>query len=428
MTQTDVGEWRNNQAARIGVAIRALRGGRSAQWLSDATAELGERVTRAVITDIELGHRKYVAVHEISLIATALGVPPMYLMTHGVYPDGPVEFLPGRSAPAWAVGDWWGDHSLTYCGPPRESIRPGGQDRFPLEGEDTLPSPEPHTARLFAKSYQRQSLLRRIARQGAYPDPDPALAVMLREQVAAVEDEISSLGGAVDGRQPLAVTLGLGVGDSERPVQVNLAQIAEGGSGPHMVIAGGPGSGKTVLATKICRQLVELPAVEVIVSANKAVRKLYPGGVAFLEAPSSAAVSDRFVAALNELLDARSAQLRAADARDVAEYRDAGFLMADAFVVLDLDDSLDDESDLAVARVARTGGSLGVHLIMTLPDPANTAADPSAAPSVGDSTAWRLAGTVVRLGVVPGEGVCQRFGAAAPPPEKFRVLWQPGPG
>ena len=427
MTQTDMGEWRNNQAVRIGVAIRALRGGRSAQWLSDATAELGERVTRAVITDIELGHRKYVAVHEISLIATALGVPPTYLMTHGAYPDGPVEFLPGRTAPAWAVGDWWGQHSLTYCGPPRESIRPDGPDRLPLEGGDTLPLPDTHTRELFAKSYQRQSVLRRIARQGTYPDPDPAIAVMLREHVKTVDDEIRSLGGVVDGSQPLAVTLGFG--DSGRPVQVNLAQIAEGGSGPHMVIAGGPGSGKTVLAVKICQHLVELrPAVEVIVSANKAVRKLYPEGVWCLEAPSGEAASAQLVAALNELLDGRLAQLRSADARDVSEYRDAGLLMADAFVVLDLDDALDDESDLAVARVARTGGSLGVHLIMTLPDPASTTADPSTMPSLSEATAWRLAGTVVRLGASPGEGVCERYGAAAPPPEKFRVVWQPGPG
>jgi len=414
MTQTDVGGWRNNQAVRIGVAIRALRGGRSAQWLSDATAELGERVTRAVITDIELGHRNYVAVHEISLIATALGVPPLYLLMQGSYPDGPVEFLPGLTAPAWAVSAWWTDLP-----------RYGGA-WIGANGPD-LPAPDEATETLLKMEQRRRQLRALLASAKTNtkrPLRDPQGPI--RAKLAGLEMSMSDqYGGVIDGRGPFAVTLGH---SDSGPVKVNLAPPEEGGSGPHMVIAGGPGSGKTSLAKEICRQLLVNSSSEVFVSANKILRKQYPEAVTFLPAPTGATTSGQFVAALEELLNARRALLRDADTLDVAEYRHGGGRMTDAFVVLDLDDTLDNESDLAVARVARTGGSLGVHLITMLPDPANTVVDPSMVPSVREATAWRLAGTVVRLGKSPGEGVCERYGATAPPPEKFRVLWQPGPG
>ncbi|MGW1740433.1 hypothetical protein ACWCPQ_16670 [Nocardia sp. NPDC001965] len=93
MTQHD---WQESTTRRIAEEIRRLRGTRSAQWLSDRTAELGRRVTRATITDIEIGRRSRVEVAELLVIAAALDVPPLLLL----YPDMPhgrVEYLPGET-------------------------------------------------------------------------------------------------------------------------------------------------------------------------------------------------------------------------------------------------------------------------------------------------------------------------------------------
>lgn len=100
--------WQQDQVNRVGDALKALRGDRSAQWLSDVTDELGQRVSRSTISDIENRRRKYVAVHEISMLAAALGVTPATLLTWGSLPDGDVELLPGRMFSGMEVADWWG--------------------------------------------------------------------------------------------------------------------------------------------------------------------------------------------------------------------------------------------------------------------------------------------------------------------------------
>jgi len=185
MAQTDPSDdsWQIDQVLRIGAAIRALRGRRSAAQISDVTAELGERVGRSTITDIEIGRRKYVAVHELSLIAAALGVPPAALLTHGSMPDGPVEFLPARTAPAHDVASWWG----------------GGHRGAPQgTGPKTLPEPDETTAKLFnAVEWRRRLQVARI-RQVVDQVPDPAVMAALREQIATVEATIRELGGVLD--------------------------------------------------------------------------------------------------------------------------------------------------------------------------------------------------------------------------------------
>ncbi len=88
-------DWQESTTRRIAEEVRRLRGNRSAQWLSDRTAELGRRVTRATISDMETGRRNRVEVAELLVIAAALDVPPLLLL----YPDMPhgrVEYLPGE--------------------------------------------------------------------------------------------------------------------------------------------------------------------------------------------------------------------------------------------------------------------------------------------------------------------------------------------
>ena len=80
-------------AARVARRVAQLRDPRSAQWLSDRTAELGFRVSRSVITDLENGRRKYIAVHELVLLAQALDVPPLHLL-YGEDDAYDVEYIP----------------------------------------------------------------------------------------------------------------------------------------------------------------------------------------------------------------------------------------------------------------------------------------------------------------------------------------------
>jgi hypothetical protein len=180
---TDKGTWPHPQVLRIGEAIRALRGRRSAQWLSDATAELGDQVGRSTITDIEIGRRKYVAVHELSVIAAALGVSPAALLTHGSMPDGDVEFLPGRAAPAHEVTAWWG-------GDPISPFRPSGRG---------LPPTDDTTTAMFAASRERSRLRRSQIKFVGEKDVDADFMRRVASRLAELTEEIRALGGVLDG-------------------------------------------------------------------------------------------------------------------------------------------------------------------------------------------------------------------------------------
>lgn len=91
-------DWGKEQAARIAGEVRRLREPHSAQWLSDRTAELGHTVSRAVITDLENGRRKYVTTAELIVLAEALQTAPIALLYPPPYNDG-VEALPDNYMP-----------------------------------------------------------------------------------------------------------------------------------------------------------------------------------------------------------------------------------------------------------------------------------------------------------------------------------------
>jgi transcriptional regulator with XRE-family HTH domain len=185
MTQSGASDdrWQLEQTLRIGAAIRALRGRRSAAQISDVTAELGQRVGRSTITDIEIGRRRYVAVHELCLIAAALGVSPAALLVHSEMPEGRVEFLPDRTAPAHEVADWLG----------------GGRPApLHVTGPD-LPEPDRKVNIQFATAARWQRLRNTQLRMALDPDADPELLAQIREQLASAERAVRAVGGVING-------------------------------------------------------------------------------------------------------------------------------------------------------------------------------------------------------------------------------------
>lgn len=88
--------WPDEITARIASEIKRLRADRSGQWLSDRTAEMGLRVSRSTISEIETGRRKSITVTDLILLAAALDTAPIALIYPGPYLDKYV-----RISPAW---------------------------------------------------------------------------------------------------------------------------------------------------------------------------------------------------------------------------------------------------------------------------------------------------------------------------------------
>lgn len=192
-TPSTTSAWQRGLVDRVGRAVRELRADRSAQWVSDATAELGQRVGRSTIADLELGRRQYVMVHEVALLAAALGVTPATLLTYGTVPDGDLELLPGRTVPGREALTWWGGEPLARH----------------LPAADGLPSEHRTTSELLRLTRERDRVEAALAAESAvlarnpFPgggfDPDPRVAEGLRERLAGIERRLRELGGVVGG-------------------------------------------------------------------------------------------------------------------------------------------------------------------------------------------------------------------------------------
>jgi hypothetical protein len=118
-TNQDDQQWAEKLIRNVGLAIKkARRGGKSAKRLSEETAALGYRVSPTVIAKLDAGHRGSVlSVAELLVLAAALNIPPALLLFPG-YPDGEVEFLPGRNADAYRAVNWFsGEGRLPFEGP-----------------------------------------------------------------------------------------------------------------------------------------------------------------------------------------------------------------------------------------------------------------------------------------------------------------------
>ncbi|MGE9696702.1 hypothetical protein ACQKFA_23465 [Streptomyces sp. CH6] len=83
----------------------------SAQQLSDLTAEVGMRIPRSVLANLESGRRGNVGVHELLVLAAALNVSPGQLLFPVGYGDS-VEVLPGSSTDPLVAIHWLGGKRL----------------------------------------------------------------------------------------------------------------------------------------------------------------------------------------------------------------------------------------------------------------------------------------------------------------------------
>ncbi|YCN53432.1 helix-turn-helix domain-containing protein [Rhodococcus erythropolis] len=104
-------EWQAETVRRVAETVNKLRGNRSAQWLSDQTAELGFRVARSTISDLETGRRTRLDIAELLVIAAALNVPPVMLLYPKI-PDGEVQVTPGISMKSIDAARWFGGETI----------------------------------------------------------------------------------------------------------------------------------------------------------------------------------------------------------------------------------------------------------------------------------------------------------------------------
>jgi transcriptional regulator with XRE-family HTH domain len=88
----------------------------SANELSKRTTELGSEVPRSVIANIETGRRDSVSVDELLILAAALDIPPILLLTPiGV--DETMELLPEVVVSPWLARGWiMGTRPIEFAG------------------------------------------------------------------------------------------------------------------------------------------------------------------------------------------------------------------------------------------------------------------------------------------------------------------------
>lgn len=198
--------WAEQQAQRVALEVRRLRGSRSAQWLSDQTEQYGYRVSRSVIADLENGRRKYVTTAEMIVLAYALQTSPVGLLFPPPYDDEQVDLMPDWPMTKLAAAE-------AFCGISPYVNRLVDMDTMrPLRRAREIASLEDRQEWLliqleefgknddFAGSPYQKSLedemervLRRLAevkaeRDGTTPPPPHPLAKKLDEMLKAEQD------------------------------------------------------------------------------------------------------------------------------------------------------------------------------------------------------------------------------------------------
>jgi hypothetical protein len=203
-------DWGEEQAHRVAQEVRRLRGSRSAQWLSDRTAELGYPVTRSVIADLENGRRRYVTTAELIILAVALNTTPIALMYPGPNYREEIRVMP-KFEPlpeVWAV-QWFSGMVRSISDLPFDEER--RTIHVPNPGEYWENLRRLHRARqMWELDERRNDVLRELGRKrllkrdGLKDVPDEELSGLAEaaEDLKRRIDELDELGGAFGTRGP----------------------------------------------------------------------------------------------------------------------------------------------------------------------------------------------------------------------------------
>ncbi len=190
-------EWDVATVKRVGSRLKLLRGNKSAQWLSDRTAELGYRVPTSAIAKMDSGHRRVLQLAEFLVLAAALKVPPAELLYPDL-PDGEVAVLPELTVKSIQAVQWLSGEV---------ELLPDGQVRHP-DVNDTLTARARNLVELIGQL--EWANLRRTAATGTGAESDLDAAhrsvMFLTGEVAYQAAELIKDGYRVDvARLPLAV-------------------------------------------------------------------------------------------------------------------------------------------------------------------------------------------------------------------------------
>lgn len=101
-------DWGERFTHTVVAGIKAYREQRGwkVQELADRCTELGYPMRRTTLSNLESGLRKSITLHEVLIIAAALGVPPVMLVFPGL-PTEPVEYRPGVTIESWPAARWF---------------------------------------------------------------------------------------------------------------------------------------------------------------------------------------------------------------------------------------------------------------------------------------------------------------------------------
>ena len=113
--------WEDRFVDQVAAAMKRARGRRSARKLSEETDRIGYHRSKQVIGKLDSGGRD-LRVAEFLVFAAALDVPPALLLFGG-YPDGVVEYLPGRESTSKQAVDWFSGAGHLPTGPHGEPTR-----------------------------------------------------------------------------------------------------------------------------------------------------------------------------------------------------------------------------------------------------------------------------------------------------------------
>jgi hypothetical protein len=181
----DVGEgWAKELADRVGRAVKSARGGKSAAWLSDRTAELGYRISPTVIAKLDSGHRGSVlSVAELLILAAALEVPPVALLFPEL-PDGDVSLFPGTKVRSENAMRWFSGDALSL---PFHTIanKTSGSTR-----------PTNRHAELVEAVHDRRAAMRQLL-SASRDDVFRQQIAELKQEVSRLNAKIHQLGGVV---------------------------------------------------------------------------------------------------------------------------------------------------------------------------------------------------------------------------------------